>query len=116
MERLQALGREVRHRCANLRKLGKRYSKRQQVAGIGRLEGDATQQTLEIENAFHGTPQLFARDQVADHRSNGLQSSIDLGEVNRRPQHPRAQQSLAHRCYRAIEATEKRRALARAGE
>ena len=89
----------------------------QQVARIRRLQRDAAQQSLQIENAVERAAQLFARDGVlrpALRRHRG--AALISAELDRRPQHPGAQQPLAHGRDRAVEGAEQRDAVAGAGK
>ena len=53
-------------------------------------------------------PQLFAPHGIFDLRFNRIEPAFDLVPIERRAQHPRAQQALAHRRHGRIQAAEQR--------
>src|SRR5271157_943820 len=116
MQSLQTFGREVRQGESHRRQFSQRTRQSQQVTRVRRLQRDAAEQALQVEDALHRAAQFFPRDQVAYHALDGIEALIDFGKIDRRSQHPRPQQALAHRCHRAIETAEQRCTLARAGE
>src|SRR5271157_3234571 len=116
MQSLQTLGREVRQGGSHRRQFSQRTRQSQQVTRVRGLQRDAAEQTLQVEYAFHRPAQLFPRDQVTDHAFDGIEALIDFGKIDRRSQHPRPQQALAHRRHRAVETSKQRCTLAYAGE
>src|SRR5271157_303018 len=116
MQSLQTLGREVRQGGSHRRQFSQRTRQSQQVTRVRGLQRDAAEQTLQVEYAFHRPAQLFPRDQVTDHAFDGIEALIDFGKIDRRSQHPRPQQALAHRRHRAIETAEQSCAFTCTGE
>src|ERR1035437_6757440 len=112
----KALSREVRQRDAHRRQLSQRCCQRQQVAWIRRFQSYTAQQSLQIENAFQRAAEFFARDHVFHHAFGSIKPPVDLAGIDRRPQHPGAQQAFAHRGYGAVQTAEQRGIVGGAGE
>src|SRR5664279_2573776 len=116
MQSQKTLSREVRQRGAHSGQLSQRCCEREQVAWICCLPSYPTQQPLQIENTLQRTTELFPGNHVFHQAFNSIEPSVDLAGINRRPQHPGAQQAFAHRGYGAVETAEQRGIIGGAGE
>src|ERR1035437_10089657 len=116
MQSQKTLGREGRQHGAHRRQLSERCCERQQVWRIGRFQSHAAQQPLQIENASQRATEFFPGDHVLHHAFDSVEPSVDLAGINRRAQHPGAQQAFAHRGNGAVQTAEQRRIIGGAGE
>ena len=68
-----------------------RSGQRKHIAGVCRLQRDAAEQTLDIENAVKRAAQLLAGDGIGGGGFHGVEAQIDFRGVERGPQHPGAE-------------------------
>jgi proteasome lid subunit RPN8/RPN11 len=96
MKCLQPLGREPSQRSPESRNLSQRCGQSEHVPGVRCLQSYPAQQAFEIQDSVQRPTQLLARHCLVHLRFNCVQPCIDLSYFDRRSQHPRTQQSLAH--------------------
>ncbi len=101
-----SLGRKLLQAAAHTGQAGQGCRQREHVARVGRLQRNAAQQTLDVENAVQRAAQLLACDERGERGRNRIQALFNLGGVDGWAQHPGAQQALAHRRQRVVERAE----------
>ena len=66
------------------------------VAGACAVEGDAGEETVEVEDALEGAAEFFAADEVGAGGIDGCVAGFDRGGVDHGPQQRGAEHALAH--------------------
>ena len=96
--------------------LRERSGEGENVARIGRLQRDAAEQALDVENAVERAAQLLAMNDAGEGGRDGVEALIDLRNIDGGAQHPGAQQALAHRRESVVEGAEESHIVAGAGK
>ena len=91
-----ARGREVLQGAVHEGQFGERCGKGKNVARVRRLQGNAAEEALDIQNAVERAAQLLAMDEVGAGGGDRIEALVDLGDIDGGAQHPGAQQALAH--------------------
>ena len=106
MQPTPSFHRETRKQVANGGNPPKRCCERENIARVGSFKGHAAKQPLQIENSVERPPEFLAPDRVFHESFDRIQPLIDFGNLNRGPQQPGAQQTLAHRDDREVDGAE----------
>ncbi len=92
----KALSLQPRRRGFDRGNPGERCGQREHIPRIRGFERYPAEQALQVEDAIERAAQLFARDRALHSHFDRVQPGIDFIQIERRPQQPRPQQTLAH--------------------
>src|ERR1700677_2204458 len=86
--------------------MAERGGEGEEIAWTGAVEGDASEEAVEIENALQGASKLFAADEVGAGGFDGGVAGLNGDGVDHGPQERGTEQAFAHRGAAGIHGAE----------